>query len=343
MGWDGMDGHGENECAEVGPLFSEVSILARLCGAVRQGYICAHVPRLPPTLPGQVSIYLRSTCCCTCRILLAEAEKGGRTAEADSSPGRYFARLSPTHACRKAVGRRSGGATVCQDCHCHVSACGESDRLWPACQPASLPAPARPRPPPEMEGGWTSTQVAGGLQSRKKNTAPGKLPVNLLLLLSPPSPVARPPFSFPAVLRAACRQSTQASSSGGNSSMPALPLAWNLANRSPNLCRSLTHSLPQRPFPAAGSHLPSSLIASHRIASRRPGVQACQGRAISPLETFPFLLGTSSSAASRPVPGHQMQTAGLEQTKLKQTRPSARPLDWSLSTHHHSSRFFLWL
>lgn len=212
-----------------------------------------------PTLPGQVS-----TCCCTCRILLAgprcgsskvaEAEKGGRTAEANSSPGRYFARLSPTHACT--AERRSGGATVCQDCH--VSACSESDRLWPACQRL---------PDRDHHQRWRVVGLphrSQGVCRVEKRTPPGKLPVNLLLLLS----LARSPFSFPTVLRAACRQSTQASSSGGNSSMPALPLAWNLANRSPNVDPSHTRSR-RGPSPAAGSHLPSSLIASHRVQACR--------------------------------------------------------------------------
>lgn len=221
--------------------------------------------------------------------------------------------------------RRSGGATVCQDCH--VSACSESDRLWPACHCQRLPGR-------DHHQRWRVVGlvhgVAGGLQSRKKNTArqaagkPSSSPSPVPPLTPPsPSPSPVPPSPFPTLLRAACRQSTQASSSGGNSSMPALPLAWKLANRSPNVDRSHTHSR-RGPSPAAGSHLPSSLIASHRVQACR----RCQGRAISPLETFPFLLGASSSAASTPVPGHQTQTAGLEQTKLKQTRPS-NPLDWS--------------
>lgn len=121
-----------------------------------------------------------------------------------------------------------------------------------------------------MEGGWTPTQVARGLQSRKKNTArqaAGK-PSSSLAVPLPPFPVARSPFSSPTLLRAACRQSTQASSSGGNSSMPALPLAWNLANRSPNVDPSHTHAR-RGLSPAAGSHLPSSLIASHRVQACR--------------------------------------------------------------------------
>lgn len=163
--------------------------------------------------------------------------------------------------------RRSGGATVCQDCH--VSACSESDRLWPACQRL---------PDRDHHQRWRVVGLphrSQGVCRVEKRTPPGKLPVNLLLLLLspfPPSPfpVARSPFSspYPTLLRAACRQSTQASSSGGNSSMPALPLAWNLANRSPNVDPSHTRSR-RGPSPAAGSHLPSSLIASHRVQACR--------------------------------------------------------------------------
>lgn len=115
------------------------------CGAVRRGYNRVHTCHDSPTLPGQVSTGS------TCRILpglgravaaarVAEAEKGGRTAEANSGPGRYFARLSPTHACT--AERRSGVATVCQDCHVSLPAAS----LTASGQPASLPAPAQRLP-----------------------------------------------------------------------------------------------------------------------------------------------------------------------------------------------------
>lgn len=147
-------------------------------------------------------------------------------------------------------------------------------------QPAT--ATARPRPPlEEMEGGWTLLlyTVAGGLQSRKREH-----PASSLLLCFVP---------HAAIAHTHTHTHTQASSSGGNSSMPALPLAWNLANRSPNVdhhspssshasltlshTRTLTRARrgprPKAPSPAAGSHLPSSLIASHRVqACSRAGL-----------------------------------------------------------------------
>lgn len=185
--------------------------------------------------------------------------------------------------------KRSGGATVCQDCH--VSACSESDRLWPACQRL----PGR-----DHHQRW---RVVGpvhrsqGVCRVEKRTPPGKLPVNLLLLLSPlpRRPFPPPSFSFPTLLRAACRQSTQASSSGGNSSMPALPLAWKLANRSPNVDRSHTRSR-RGPSPAAGSHLPSSLIASHRVQACRRARGAPSHRS----KRFLFSLGHPAPRPARP-------------------------------------------
>lgn len=189
-----------------------------------------------------------------------------------------------------------------------------------------------------MVGLYYFYTVAGGLQSKKKNIAlpyPAYPASSLLLCFVPHAAIAHSTH-------------TQASSSGGNPSMPALPLAWNLANRSPNVDHSpssshashtLSHTLTlsrarrgpraQSPFP--GCRL-SLTVVPYCIASSpgvQPGAWPAQGRAISPLETFPFLLGASSSAANGPVPGHQMQTAGLEQTKLKQTRPSIRWTDWS--------------
>jgi hypothetical protein len=159
-----------------------------------------------------------------------------------------------------------------------------------------------------MEGGWTLHQVptylryaarSQGVCSTKRNNRAGHDAGNLTILLF--------------LLLAACchsTHSTQASSSGGNSSMPALPLAWNLANRSPNVDPSpshLAHSHTRTPSHIhtrreALPRLPALTYRRpllHRIASRRAAVQPCQGRGISPLETFPFLLGASSSAASQ--------------------------------------------
>lgn len=264
---------------------------------------------------------------------MAEAEKGGRTAEANSSPGRYFARLSPTHP-RVQKGGREAQRSVRLPAASLTASGQPANATATHCQTETTPRPTTP----EGDGGWLdSTSLHGrrGSAESKKRTSC---------------------FFSASLLRAACRHSThthtQASSSGGNSSMPALPLAWNLANRSPNVdhqspssSHAFSHTLPhthtltrarrgpraQSPFP--GCRL-SLTVVPYCIASS-PGVQPCsagrpaQGRAISPLETFPFLLGASSSAANGPVPGHQMQTAGLEQTKLKQTRPSIRWTDWS--------------
>lgn len=197
-------------------------------------------------------------------------------------------------------------------------------------QPAT--ATARPRPP-GGDGGWldsTSLHSRRGSAESKKRTSC---------------------FFSASLLRAACRHSTHthtgflfrrqfvhASPTIGLEPRQSLPerrssLTLVLARFSHTLPHTHTDPRAQRPKaqgPFPGCRL-SLTVVPYCIASS-PGVQPCrpaQGRAISPLETFPFLLGASSSAANGPVPGHQMQTAGLEQTKLKQTRPSIRWTDWS--------------
>lgn len=233
----------------------------------------------PPRLPEQVSTGS------TCRILRSK---------------KWWQRL------RRGVGRQKQTAVqvaILRDCHPHprvqkggreaqrsvrtvmsLPAASLTASGQPASQ-ASLPQrPARPRPPldqhhqkEEMEGGWTLLLLHSrrGSAVEKKNIAlpyPAYPASSLLLCFVPHAAIAHSTH-------------TQASSSGGNSSMPALPLAWNLANRSPNVDHSpssshASHTLshtrtlsparaeaqgPKAPSPAAGYHLPSSLIASHRV------------------------------------------------------------------------------
>lgn len=72
-------------------------------------------------------------------------------------------------------------------------------------QPASPPAPARPRPPPGRAGGWLhrldSTRSPQGVcRVQQRNSAPGHAPGNLLLLPRLPLPAAiRPcqPYHWP--------------------------------------------------------------------------------------------------------------------------------------------------
>lgn len=201
-------------------------------------------------------------------------------------------------------------------------------------QPAT--ATARPRPPlEEMEGGWTLLlyTVAGGLQSRKREH-----PASSLLLCFVPHAAIAHTHTHTHTGFLFRRQFVHASPTIGLEPRQSLPerrssLTLVLARFSHTLPHTHTDPRAQRPKaqgPFPGCRL-SLTVVPYCIASS-PGVQPCrpaQGRAISPLETFPFLLGASSSAANGPVPGHQMQTAGLEQTKLKQTRPSIRWTDWS--------------
>lgn len=123
--------------------------------------------------------------------------------------------------------RRSGGATVCQDCH--VSACSESDRLWPARQRL----PARDHHQVGLEG----------LQSRTEGTArPGTLPVTFFF---------SPGFLFR-------RQFVHASPTIGLEPRQSLPERRSLT-------LGLTHPRTLRPFP--GCRL-SLTVVPYCIASR---------------------------------------------------------------------------
>lgn len=249
--------------------------------------------------------------------------------------------------------------------------CSESDRLW-----ASLPAcpPARPRPPPEMEGGWTllllrrlymvAYTVARGLHTRKKEQRPAQH--GNLLLLSPvptcPDPSLPPsPSLLCFVPHAACRHSTlahlhictlahigflfrrqfvHASPTIGLGSRQSLPERRSLT-------LALTLSVPQALPPAAGSYLPSSLIAAHR--ARRAGVPGARHLTARNVSFSPWgihLRGLHACSGASDANSRARADKAETNTAIRSTGPSraffvlvpGRPRH---ITTHLSSRFFL--
>lgn len=148
----------------------------------------------------------------------------------------------------------------------------------------------------------------------------------------------------------------QASSSGGNSSMPALPLAWNLANRSPNVDPSpspshtltLAHTLtPAEALP----RLPALTYRRpllHRIASRRaavPGARHLTARNVSFSPWGIQLRGqhacSGASDANSRARADKAET-NTAVTSAGPISPSLAPLvSFDTSPHHHHSLLFL--
>lgn len=125
----------------------------------------------------------------------------------------------------------------------------------------------------------------------------------------------------------------QASSSGGNSSMPALPLAWNLANRSPNVDHSHSHTHRLALTEAPGCRL-SLTVVPYCIASR-PGV---------PGERHLTARNVSFSPWGIQLRGQQACSGASDansraRADSAETNTAIRSLSLPASTHHHSFPF----
>lgn len=245
---------------------------------------------------------------------MAEAEKGGRTAEANSSPGRYFARLSPTHACRKAVGRPNGLSglsclsPVCPVCPVALPAAS----LTASGQPASASAFARPRPPLHGTRRWRVVGLRGSAESRSKEvpSPSSSSPSSPSLLCFVPHAARAHRLPLPAAIR------------------PCQPYHWpgKLANRSPNVDRS--HTLTLTPAEAL-PRLPALTYRRpllHRIASGRAGVPGARHLTARNVSFSPWGIDLRAQQACS---GASDANSRARADKAE-TNTAIHPWDWSL-------------